>query len=69
MSAVTTVAEPLAPDDIDLGFVAQVVPELEIATIGDEKVVIGGATTAAPELRLLGLCHGSLLPRTRLTAL
>src|SRR4051812_45514315 len=43
-SAMTTVTEPLTPDDIDLAFVAQVVPELEIATIGEEQVVIGGAT-------------------------
>jgi thiol-disulfide isomerase/thioredoxin len=34
----------LTPDDIDLAFVAHVVPELEVATIGDEQVVIGGAT-------------------------
>jgi peroxiredoxin len=40
----TTVTEPLTPDDIDLAFVAQVVPELEIATVGDEQVVIGGVT-------------------------
>src|ERR1700748_3445743 len=40
----TTVTEPLTPDDIDLAFVAQVVPDLEIATVGDEQVVIGGAT-------------------------
>ena len=39
-----TITEPLTPDDINLGFVAQVVPELEIATIGEEKIVIGGAT-------------------------
>ena len=39
-----TLAEPLTPDDIDLGFVAHLVPGLEIVTIGDEKVVIGGAT-------------------------
>jgi peroxiredoxin len=40
----TTVAQPRTPDDIDLAFVAHVVPELEIATVGDEQVVIGGAT-------------------------
>src|SRR5436190_24034514 len=39
-----TLTDPLTPDDIDLGFVAEVVPDLEVATIGDEKVVIGGAT-------------------------
>ena len=38
----TTVTEPLTPDDIDLGFVARLVPDLEVATIGDENVVIGG---------------------------
>jgi hypothetical protein len=39
-----TLAAPLTPDDIDLGFVAALVPDLEMATIGDEQVVIGGAT-------------------------
>jgi thiol-disulfide isomerase/thioredoxin len=39
-----TLAAPLTPDDIDLGFVAELVPDLETATIGDEQVVIGGAT-------------------------
>jgi peroxiredoxin len=39
-----TVAEPMTPDDIGLGFVARLVPDLEIATLGDEQVVIGGAT-------------------------
>ena len=39
-----TLAAPLTPDDIDLGFVAELVPDLEVATIGDEQVVIGGAT-------------------------
>ena len=39
-----TITEPLTPDDIDLGFVAELVPDLEMATIGDEQVVIGGAT-------------------------
>jgi len=38
----TTVTEPLTPDDIELGFVARLVPELEVAQIGDENVVIGG---------------------------
>jgi peroxiredoxin len=42
--AMTTVAESLSPDDVDLSFVARVVPELEIATVGNEQVVIGGAT-------------------------
>lgn len=35
------VAEPLSPDDIDLDFVAQLVPGLEVATVGDEQIVIG----------------------------
>jgi len=55
-----TLAAPLTPDDIDLGFVAELVPDLEMATIGDEQVVIGGATqlvvlnpTAALILRFL----------------
>jgi peroxiredoxin len=39
-----TVTQPLTPDDIDLGFVARVVPDLEVATVGDEQVVLGGAT-------------------------
>jgi thiol-disulfide isomerase/thioredoxin len=39
-----TVIEPLTPDDIDLDFVARLVPDLEIATLGDEQVVIGGVT-------------------------
>ena len=39
-----TLAAPLTPDDIDLGFVAELVPDLAMATIGDEQVVIGGAT-------------------------
>lgn len=40
----TTVIQPITPDDIDLAFVAHLVPELEVASIGDEQVVIGGAT-------------------------
>jgi len=55
-----TLAAPLTPDDIDLGFVAELVPDLEMATIGHEQVVIGGATqlvvlnpTAALILRFL----------------
>ena len=39
-----SLAAPLTPDDIDLGFVAELVPDLAMATIGDEQVVIGGAT-------------------------
>jgi thiol-disulfide isomerase/thioredoxin len=39
-----TLAEPIGPDDIDLAFVAQVVPELEVADLGDERVVLGGTT-------------------------
>jgi len=39
-----TVTESLTPDDIDLEFVAHLVPDLEVATIGDEQIVIGGAT-------------------------
>jgi len=34
----------VTPDEIDLDFVARVVPELEIARVGDEHVVLGGAT-------------------------
>jgi peroxiredoxin len=40
----TTVAEPLTPDDIDLRFAARLVHGLENAAVGDEQVVIGGAT-------------------------
>src|SRR5690242_17859233 len=36
--------DPISPDAIGLDFVAQLVPELEVASIGDEQVVIGGAT-------------------------
>jgi thiol-disulfide isomerase/thioredoxin len=39
-----TATDALAPDDIDLEFVARLVPELEVATIGDDQIVIGGAT-------------------------
>src|SRR3954452_6475312 len=39
-----TLVEPVTPDDIDLGFVAHLVPDLEVATLGDERIVIGGAT-------------------------
>jgi peroxiredoxin len=39
-----TLAEPISPDDIDLEFVAHLVPELEVAEIGDERVVLGGTT-------------------------
>jgi peroxiredoxin len=39
-----TVAGSLTPDDIDLAFVSRLVPELEVAVIGDERVVLGGAT-------------------------
>ena len=39
-----TVAESFTPDDIDLAFVPHLVPELEVASIGDDQVVIGGAT-------------------------
>src|SRR5437763_8763718 len=36
--------ESLTPDDIGLDLVAHLVPELEVATVGDEQLVIGGAT-------------------------
>jgi peroxiredoxin len=39
-----TVAESLTPDDIHLEFVPRLVPELEVAEIGDERVVLGGTT-------------------------
>jgi peroxiredoxin len=39
-----TLAESITPDDIDLEFVATLVPELEIADVGDEQMVIGGPT-------------------------
>jgi thiol-disulfide isomerase/thioredoxin len=39
-----TATQPLTPDDIDLSFVARVVPDLEVATVGDERIVLGGAT-------------------------
>jgi thiol-disulfide isomerase/thioredoxin len=37
-------AEPISPDDIDLAFVAHLVPALEVAEVGDERVVLGGTT-------------------------
>jgi thiol-disulfide isomerase/thioredoxin len=39
-----TATEPVTPDDIDLGFVAQLVPELDVVTVGGEEIVVGGAT-------------------------
>ena len=39
-----TATDVLTPDDIDLEFVAHVAPDLEVATIGDDQVVIGGTT-------------------------
>ena len=42
-----TLTDPLPPDDIDLGFVAHLVPDLDVVTVGDDQIVIGGATQLA----------------------
>ncbi len=39
MAAVT---EPLSPDDIGPEFAARLVPELQLASVGDEQIVVGG---------------------------
>ncbi|HLM16364.1 MAG TPA: PqqD family peptide modification chaperone [Acidimicrobiia bacterium] len=37
-----TLTSPVAPDDIDLGFVAQVVTDVDVLAVGGEQIVIGG---------------------------
>ncbi len=34
------VTQPVSPDDIDLSFVARLVPDLEVMTVGDEQIVV-----------------------------
>jgi peroxiredoxin len=41
---VEALAGSITPDDISLSFVAHLVRDLDVAEIGDERVVIGGAT-------------------------
>src|SRR4051794_695495 len=39
-----TVTDPISPADIDLEFRAELIADLEVVTVGDEHVVIGGPT-------------------------